>query len=93
MRAKQTQGAEQIEVTRIVDQHRVAGADEETRHQVERLRRAERKNDLIGMRLNALRREHDAQVLTQGSIAIRLAIATKTRRIFAARELASAQPC
>ena len=74
MRAVGMQQGVEIEIARIIDQHGVAGADQQTAQQVDRLRTAFGQQDLIGRGFDAPLRHPPRQHLAQRQEAERGAI-------------------
>ena len=81
--AIEAKAAEQVVVTRIVDQHGVAGLDEMANDQVERLARALSQDDLRRAGGDSQFREHEHDMLAKGQVAARIAVFDQVRSVLA----------
>lgn len=83
LHAVQLQQPEQVEVTGILDEYRVARLQHQAHDEIERVARAVRDENLLRLRVDAEWREMPAQVLPQQRVALRLRIVDQARRVAA----------
>ena len=77
----QAKVAEQVVVSRIIDQHGVAGFDEMADDQIERLTRALSQDDLGRIGRDSQFREHENDMFAKRQVAARIAILDQVRSV------------